>query len=287
MDRHPWHGLSPLGWLIGLAVALVLTAAPAGQARGDDVGPEGEWVNTGPPAKPQQGNTLGTLVTLPDGTALLVGPQVQRYHPDTGAWTPAGSLLGSGGLPTVLADGKVLVTGSSAEVYDPATQTSTLTGAMIIPRTNHQATVLPSGDVLVSGGADANQQLVGPAEIYHSASGTWSLTGTMNDPRRGHTAILLPTGKVLAAGGSGPQSNLTSAELYDPTTGLWTFTSPNSVGGAAGTLLADGKALVVGSESLNLASQLFDSLILHLKRGRPASSFRCLLVSLKSQHWPH
>ena len=103
----------------------------------------------------------------------LIGHLVQQYNPSTGAWAPAGWLVGPGGVVTVLSSGKVLVTGlSPAEVYDPATQTSTLTGAMIIPRTGYQATLLPSGDVLVSGGADSNGQLVGPAEIYHPGSGS-------------------------------------------------------------------------------------------------------------------
>jgi hypothetical protein len=160
-----------------------------------DVGPEGEWVLTGPPASP-----VGTLVTLPDGTALLIGPLVQQYNPSTGTWAPAGSLLGPVGVATVLSSGKVLVTGlSPAEVYDPATQTSTLTGAMVIPRFGHQASLLPSGDVLVSGGADANGQPVGPAEVYHPGSGAWSFTGSMNNPRMGHTAILLRQCQTITA----------------------------------------------------------------------------------------
>jgi hypothetical protein len=96
-----------------------------------------------------------------------------------------GSLLGDGGVPTLVDSylQKVLVTGlSPAEVYNRNTGVSTLTGAMIIPRTGHQATPLPSGDVLVSGGMDANHQLVGSAELYHPGDGTWTLTGAMNSP---------------------------------------------------------------------------------------------------------
>ncbi|HMH50749.1 MAG TPA: Ig-like domain repeat protein [Candidatus Acidoferrum sp.] len=191
----------------------------------------------------------------------MVDTLVQRYRPDTGDWVPAGSLLGSGGVPTLLPNGKLLVTGlSPAELYDPATDSSTPTGAMIIPRTGHQATVLVSGDVLVSGGFDAGNQLVGPAELYHPSSGTFTITGVLNNPRASHTALLLPTGQVLAAGGHGGAGGnvaLSSAELYDPTSQTWAFTNPMDTvrSEAFGVLLPNGKALVAGVVS----SQLYDS----------------------------
>ena len=250
MNPLAWRRVGRLILFTGAFLFSVGSAEPVAA----EVGPEGEWVFAGPPAV---GVSLGTLITLQNGTALLIGPAVQRFDPNTSAWIPAGALMGRGGVPTLLASGKVLITGlSPAEVYDPAAGASTLTGAMIIPRTGHQATLLVSGDVLVSGGTDANRRLVGPAEIYHPGGGTWTLTGTMNNPRSGHTAILLPTGKALAAGGA------TTAELYDPTTGTWAFTSPNSVGGAASALLADGRVLVVGGLPVSFPSppysQLFD-----------------------------
>jgi len=211
---------------IGVFAAVVLITGLAAPTWAD-VGPAGEWVDTGPTAPPTGNNpNFGTLVTLPGGSALLVGNPIQRYTPSTGSWALAGVLLGNGGVVTVLSNGKVLVTGlSPAEVYDPATQTSTVTGAMVTPRSGHQATLLSSGDVLVSGGADAQGKLIAPTERYRSYTGTWTITGTMNNPRTRHTGLLLLTGKVLVAGGVATSASLTSAELYDPLTGRWTFTS--------------------------------------------------------------
>src|SRR5258708_391537 len=98
--------------------------------------------------------------------------------------------------------------------------------------------------------------------------GTWSLTGSMNVARVGHTATLLPNGKVLVVGGSSaflaggilgmlknlkthPAVALTSAELYDPSTAMWSLTGSTHYGrfGHIATLLSNGKVLVTGGYS--------------------------------------
>jgi hypothetical protein len=63
-----------------------------------------------------------------------------------------------------------------------------------------------------------------------------------------HTAILLPTGKVLVTGGMGAAGNLSSAELYDPSTGRWSATGNFNTARSqhTATLLSNGKLLLVG-----------------------------------------
>src|SRR6266542_1339860 len=85
------------------------------------------------------------------------------------------------------------------------------TGSLVTARSDHTATLLPSGKVLVAGG-EAN--LPSSAELYDPATGTWSTTGSLGCARDHHTATLLASGKVLVAG-----VVACSAELYDPAMG--------------------------------------------------------------------
>ena len=49
------------------------------------------------------------------------------------------------------------------------------------------------------------------------------MTGFMSTGRYAHTATLLPEGRVLVAGGF-KSDYLSSAELYQPSTGTWVLT---------------------------------------------------------------
>ena len=89
----------------------------------------------------------------------------------------------------------------------------------------HTATLLPDGKVLVAGGrkgllANGNADVLASAELFDAATGSWTPTLGMGGPREFHTATLLPDGTVLVAGGEGDAGTLTTAELYDPGSGL-------------------------------------------------------------------
>lgn len=150
-------------------------------------------------------------------------------------------------------------------LIDP-TWTTIGSPAMSAARSKHTATLLPSGKVLVTGGAVDGLNSLSSAEIYDPLVGTWTTTGDMNEARQHHTATLLPNGKVLVAGGLGGLGGgnlLTSAELYDPSLGAWSTT--NSLNFArekhTATLLTNGKVLVTGGYTFSgdlSSAELYD-----------------------------
>ncbi len=90
---------------------------------------------------------------------------------------------------------------------------------------------------------------------------TWSSAGSMTQTREEHTATLLEDGRVLVAGGSiDGQTNLASAELYDPATGTWTAAAPMTSGRSyhTATLLKNGKVLVAGGIGGGQSAELYD-----------------------------
>jgi type II secretory pathway component GspD/PulD (secretin) len=63
-----------------------------------------------------------------------------------------------------------------------------------------------------------------------------------------HTASVLLNGKVLVSGGYSDSNYINSAELYDPSSGIWTATGSmnNNRSEPRALVLSDGKVLVIG-----------------------------------------
>jgi hypothetical protein len=133
------------------------------------------------------------------------------------------------------------------------------TGSMNSARMNATATLLQNGKVLIAGGAATTgliQTDLASAELYDPATEQFTPTGSMTTPRAYQTATLLLDGRVLVAGGYGCVMNqcnpspLTSAELYDPSTGKFgrTGTVPIDYAIDSATLLLDGNVLLVGGQ---------------------------------------
>jgi len=64
------------------------------------------------------------------------------------------------------------------------------TGALNTPRTAHTATLLPNGQVLVTGGEDLAHNFLTSAELYNPATGKWTVTGSTATPRVARSVLL-------------------------------------------------------------------------------------------------
>ena len=153
----------------------------------------------------------------------------------------SGKVLVAGGQANS-ADGTSWTTLASAELYNPATGTFAPAGSMTMPRSNHTATRLLDGRVLLAGGGTDGSNVTSSAEIYDPVAGTFRATGEMAVARSGDTATLLKDGRVFfqSHGING------DAELYNPDTGKFTATASTQYMYSTATLLDDGDVLLIG-----------------------------------------
>ncbi|AUX22728.1 hypothetical protein SOCEGT47_032350 [Sorangium cellulosum] len=174
--------------------------------------------------------------------------------------------------PVLVAGGSTSAGGApvaSLEIYDPATGEFVTDPNSLspLPRFNHTATLIATGEVLLTGGvAPPLNQPTSTAFVYTftdlgpggGAPVTSALAGAgdMATARHAHAAVRLDTGDVLVAGGfvlSG--AALSSAELFDHATRTFqpiSATPPATArmtalrGFHAATLLDSGEVLLVG-----------------------------------------
>lgn len=81
------------------------------------------------------------------------------------------------------------------------------------------------------------------------AASAFDKTAPLTNARFDHTAVLLTDGTVIVAGGQGLNAVLDTAEIYDPASGTWSFTTGHLVTarhGHTATLLPNGQVLVAG-----------------------------------------
>jgi hypothetical protein len=234
------------------------------------------WAPTGPMTAARAFHSASLLA---DGRVLVAGgadpsgamlDTAELYDPATNGWSAAATMNATrqSHTATTLPDGTVLVTGgfgldhggttggylASAEVYDPSGQAWFPVSPMASAHSQHTATLLQNGLVLVVAGAKASNTAgwLNTSELYDPAQQTWRSTGTLAKARTDHTATLLASGKVLVAGGRSTTAPIDDGELFDPSSGAWTKTANTMTVGHtkhAAALLPGGKVLVVGGSA--------------------------------------
>ncbi|MGH2912378.1 MAG: kelch repeat-containing protein, partial [Solirubrobacteraceae bacterium] len=259
-----------------------------------------------PVAAPTELQEVESATLLPSGWVFLAGlfaPKAYGATPGAALYDPASNTWERTAVPkhprqdattVLLANGNVLSIGgftyenlfppvhtiytvlATVEEYDPNTNEWTELTTMNEVRSQETATLMPNGQVLVTGGVNRFQNgggwasyAVNSTEIYDPATNTWTVLAPMALAREQHTATLLPRGDVLVAGGgdcgggegclgyggSGDCCGASSAELYDPSTNAWSFTSPVLTGVEhTATLIAGGDVLITGGnlEPINM-----------------------------------
>jgi galactose oxidase len=175
------------------------------------------------------------MFLAPNGRVFSAGPsQTTRYlnTSGTGAWSYVGnSIYGTRnwGSAVMYEPGKVLIMGgTTGDFYAPSgsvlTPTSTAetidlnsdtprwrsVASMAYARKQHNATLLPDGKVLVTGGSSGTETAtafsskpVYAPEMWDPATGSWTTLASNRVFRGYHSiALLLPDGRVVSAGGN-------------------------------------------------------------------------------------
>ncbi len=173
----------------------------------------------------------------PNGKLFVAGErQTSRYLDvsSTGSWSNSAVRkfgVRDYGAAVMYDDGKILYVGggrttNTAEIIDlnDANPSWQWTGSMAYARRHLNATVLPTGDVLVTGGVSGpgfNDLGTGvtAAELWNPGTGQWTTLASSIVTRGYHaTSLLLPDGRVLHTGsgdGADYPRQLT-AEIFSP-----------------------------------------------------------------------
>ncbi|MBI4902607.1 MAG: choice-of-anchor D domain-containing protein [Acidobacteria bacterium] len=202
---------------------------------------------------------------LPSGRLLLTGgydagyfiPSAELFEPETLApaglvsitVTPATATISPTAAQQFVATGRFA--DNSTRILTSVSWSSSWPAVATVSNdesNSGMAAAAASGAATVSASAGT---VTGSAMLAVRSPG-FIATGMLGTARYCHTATLLNNGKVLLAGGMGaPEQYLTTAELYDPTTGLFTPTGSMSIGRYEhrATLLANGKVLIAGGRN--------------------------------------
>ncbi|MEK7315770.1 MAG: Ig-like domain-containing protein, partial [Candidatus Eisenbacteria bacterium] len=222
------------------------------------------------------------LFMLPDGRVIATSTQEDAIDTsvldiNAQTWTTVDPRVIDGGSTVMYLPGKFMKSGSAINPDYPALPADALThlldmtttpttwrqtASMAFPRTQHNLTILPDGNVLVTGGARTSNVYdeagaVFEAELWSPSTETYTTLAGNQVPRMYHsTALLLPDGRVVSMGGGrfgpshldgeiysppylfrGPRPTITAAPAIIEYGANFTVTTPNAAGIATVSLI--------------------------------------------------
>jgi uncharacterized protein YjdB len=228
--------------------------------------------------------TLTSISVTPQTVSLPIGATQQFTATGTysdgsngnitssATWTSSDvsvATISATGIATGVAEGPTTITATVGAIYGSASLTGTqspftFTGSLNTARIYHTTTLLQNGKVLITGGYVGGGDFTGTSELYDPVTGNFTPTGSLIIPRSWHSATLLQNGQVLIAGGEATDSSgngyqPTEAELYDPATGLFSYTGSLNIGRSmhSATLLQNGMVLIAGGSG-DATAELYD-----------------------------
>jgi hypothetical protein len=237
LPYYPRNFIDPTNGLVFMAGERVVSRwlDVDGQRNGD----RGVWI-TGPSHLWAFNRDYGSAVMYESGKILFVGGGGYTNWDTPDPMSP---------VPTETAEKIDLTAG---------TKSWTSAGSMSSPRRHHTATVLPDGQVLVTGGVSGGGfNDVGSgrkeAEIWNPASNDWTVLASAQRVRAYHSvSILLPDGTVLH-GASGDANIPATTTPYTPERSHEIFQPPYLFKGARPTI-SDAPATVGYGQSFEVAT---------------------------------
>jgi hypothetical protein len=233
------------------------------------------------------------LFLAPDGRVFMAGQDPHTKFLDTrgtGTWTPGPSAhWGYRGYGTAVmyAPGKILVAGGGAT---PPTNTAEVinlndpspawkfTQSMNHARRMVTSTVLPDGNVLITGGTSGSgfndeSRAEYSAELWNPATGKWTELTSMTIPRVYHSvALLMPDGRVLVGGGGegGNGTDEPNIEMFSPP---YLFNSDGSLAARPEITSAPAKVTYGASFTISTREASTISKVVLMRNGAVTHSF--------------
>jgi hypothetical protein len=234
MARGRWY---PTTITLGNGQAVTLAG---GDQDGVQVGVPEVWTGSGWRALTSASRILPyypRAFLAPNGKVFYAGENRTTLYlttTSTGGWTSVASRrygIRDYGSAVMYQPGKILYVGggrttNTAEIIDlnHPTPSWQWTGSMAFARRHLNATILPTGQVLVTGGTSGTafndeSRAVHAAEMWDPATGSWTTLASNSISRVYHsTSLLLKDGRVLHTGsGNGAGAvNHRDAEIFSP-----------------------------------------------------------------------